>query len=173
MPGDVQLELARHEDSKAIIELHVVSWRSAYRGIVSDQFLNAEIEPIAQAFRREMECDPTGQRRAWVARSGDNVIAFADTGPCRDPGVAADHAELFTLHVAPNERGRGVGRGILARAVDDLKARGWRLVTAWVLQESWNARRFYETCGWKWDGETLTEQIGSAKFHEVRYALVL
>jgi hypothetical protein len=46
-------------------------------------------------------------------------------------------------------------------------------VSAWVLSGNRNARHFYEAQGWKWDGQTLTERIGSATLIEVRYALHL
>jgi ribosomal protein S18 acetylase RimI-like enzyme len=134
-------------------------------------FLEAEIEPLARAFRKEMDTDPSGERRSWVCRRGAEVIGFADTGPCRDADAVAGQAELYTLHVSRSQQRAGVGSALLATAIDDLRQRGWRLVTAWVLRENHSARRFYETQGWRWDGHTLTERIGSATLHEVRYAL--
>jgi len=53
-----------------------------------------------------------------LARSGDALVGFALTR------AVADDAELLLIAVLPDQRGRGVGRALLRRAIDDAAARG-------------------------------------------------
>ena len=39
----VQIRFARLEDAQAIAELHAESWRYAYRGALSDEYLSVDI----------------------------------------------------------------------------------------------------------------------------------
>ncbi|MBI4219313.1 MAG: GNAT family N-acetyltransferase [Chloroflexi bacterium] len=173
MPASVRIERAAAGDLSAVLDLHVLSWRTAYAGMVGDEFLKNEIGPYFEKAWRDQLAAPHEEYRLWVARRNGQVIAFADTGPCRDKGVRPGDAELYTIHVSPDALGQGIGRALLSHVADDLRARGWRHVTAWVLEGNTRARRFYEACGWRWDGGTLTEKFGSATLHEVRYALAL
>lgn len=53
-----------------------------------------------------------------LARLDDRLVGFALTR------AAADDAELLLIAVLPDERGRGVGRALLRRAIDDAATRG-------------------------------------------------
>jgi ribosomal protein S18 acetylase RimI-like enzyme len=54
-------------------------------------------------------------------------------------------------------------------AVGDLRSRGFRTATLWVLESNDRARRFYELAGWKPDGTTASERIDCALLPTVRY----
>ena len=49
--------------------------------------------------------------RYWLAREGDEVL-----GSVALWRIAADHAEIKTMHVLPEARGRGVGVALLRQA---------------------------------------------------------
>lgn len=53
-----------------------------------------------------------------LARTGETLVGFALTR------AVADDAELLLIAVLPDQRGRGVGRALLRRAIDDAAARG-------------------------------------------------
>jgi GNAT superfamily N-acetyltransferase len=134
---DVRIERATESDFESLLDLHVLSWRTAYAGMFSGTFLATEIGPLFRAWRGESLPALEGGR-TWVARSCGEIVGFADTGPGRDPDAGPSCAELYTLHVAPVFRGRGMGAKLLRRALDDLRERGYEAVTAWVLEP--NAR---------------------------------
>ena len=130
------------------------------------------VEPIFRAWRRDDLPSVRGSH-TWVARSDEGaIVGFADAGPSRDTDSELSCAELYTLHVAPGLRGTGAGSALLSSVIDGLRRGGFLKVTAWVLESNEKARRFYEKRGWRWDGQTLSEQIGSARLSEVRYASV-
>jgi ribosomal protein S18 acetylase RimI-like enzyme len=57
--------------------------------------------------------------------------------------------------------------------VEDLRGRGFRTATLWVLESNDRTRRFYEKAGWKPDGATTTERIDCLNYPTVRYRLEL
>jgi ribosomal protein S18 acetylase RimI-like enzyme len=54
--------------------------------------------------------------------------------------------------VDPDAQGRGIGRALMADALETLAARGWRHAVLWVLADNAHARRFYERGGWVDEG---------------------
>jgi ribosomal protein S18 acetylase RimI-like enzyme len=73
-----------------------------------------------------------------------------------DPSVGEIHA----IHVALEERGRGVGWRLLDAAVDALRDQGVRRAILWVVEDNVTARAFYERQGWAWDGTRLERPLG-------------
>jgi hypothetical protein len=74
----VRIRTAGPDDALAIARVHVETWRSAYRGIVSDTYL-ASLSPVDRArVWRDLVADPTGARFVLVAHDEvDDVIGFA------------------------------------------------------------------------------------------------
>lgn len=136
----------RPDDGPVLADLHVASWRSAYRGILSDAFLANEVE---------------GERRAvWTARMTDwdparsfAEIAEIDGRPsgfvCVMRDMAPEHGALLdNLHVLPGHRGSGMGRRLLADAarwVADRFPGTPMYLTVYFANE--NARAFYARMG--------------------------
>jgi GNAT superfamily N-acetyltransferase len=54
-------------------------------------------------------------------------------------------------------------------AVAELRDRGFREATLWVIEANPRARRFYEREGWHPDGVERREEIGEVEVTEVRY----
>ena len=84
--------------------------------------------------------------------------------------LAADAEAVGRIHV---ESWNVAYRGIMP---DDVIARtdlasGFRDVTLWVLEENWNARRFYEKYGFHLDGGT--RRYPKTQVPEVRYRIRL
>jgi hypothetical protein len=94
-------------------------------------------------------------------------------------GVGADASvgEIHAIHVASEERGRGVGWRLLDAAAEALRTHGVRRAILWVVEDNSTARAFYERQGWAWDGTVLARPLGGfpefPSVVEVRYGLEL
>jgi L-amino acid N-acyltransferase YncA len=109
-----------------------------------------------------------------VVEDEGRVVGFAFTGPTRD--ASADRAttgEVSAIYLEPEVVGRGLGRALMARALDDLRVMGYRRACLWVLAENRVARRFYEAAGFRSDGGEQTEEMDGFVLHEVRYVMDL
>jgi ribosomal protein S18 acetylase RimI-like enzyme len=175
MTGDRQVRQARDEDVPALVRLHVRAWQWTYRGHIPDWYLDGLSQTITQreAWRRAKLQRPDPHERTWIVTVEGQVAGFTDTGPSRDADAAPGVAEVYSIHVDPAFVRQGLGRLLLATAVDDLRERGYHRATLWVLETNERARRFYEAIGWAPDGTTKIDEERGFTLHEVRYAIDL
>jgi GNAT superfamily N-acetyltransferase len=120
---------------------------------------------------------------AWGAFLGAERIEAANRGrrhpadlvAVDDDGVAgfvawdAETGEITRLYVHPRAWGRGAGTALLDRAEDALRAAG--RTRAWLNTEERNVggRRFYESRGWRADGEVRVREWHGVQLREPRY----
>ncbi|MCR6484841.1 GNAT family N-acetyltransferase [Amycolatopsis sp. OK19-0408] len=142
-------------DAGAIGEVHVRSWQAAYAGLIPADFL-ARLSAEARAASWARRIGDGGP--VLVAEENGIVVGFAAYGP----------AQLFALYVLPEHWGRGVGRALHDRVVEDLSGDSAIL---WVLATNERAKAFYVRQGWVADGASQTETIdeGRVTLEELRF----
>jgi ribosomal protein S18 acetylase RimI-like enzyme len=123
---------------------------------------------------RLLGSQPTNRGALLAIRSRAIVgLVEWELGVDGDPGLGEIHA----IHVAPVERGRGVGWRLLNASVAALRAQGLRQAILWVVEDNSPARAFYERQGLAWDGTRLERPLGGFPDFpcviEVRYVLDL
>jgi GNAT superfamily N-acetyltransferase len=137
---------ARTEDVAAIAALHTESWRSAYRGLVPDEFLDGPLDEERLRAWQERFASPHPERRLVLAAESDaGLLGFS----CVLADADLAHGPLVdNLHVKPALRGHGIG----ARLLRD--SRAWARTIApdapmhlWVMENNTAARRFYRAQG--------------------------
>lgn len=162
-------------DARGIASVHLRAWQWAYRGQIPDAYLDSLTQQLDQrtAWWHGLLSQPPPEHRTWVAERDGCVLGFADTGPCRDADATSGVAELNAIYLDPAVVGTGVGRALMIHVVQDLKARGFRAATLWVLATNQRARRFYEIGGWQLDGTEKTEHGQNFTLHEFRYTIDL
>ncbi|WP_398484512.1 ribosomal protein S18-alanine N-acetyltransferase [Tardiphaga sp.] len=74
-------------------------------------------------------------------RQGRNIIGFAASR------IAADEAEILSIAVAPEQRGRGLSRTLFMTHLGHLAGRGVRTVFLEVEENNMPARRLYDRTG--------------------------
>ena len=137
------LREAEPGDAEAIAGLHAKSWRSVYRGILSDDYLDGDIE--------------ADRLRFWTAflprkHDGDLVLIAEDSEGLQGFIAITDEEEGYdavieNLHVEPQTRGGGLGRRLIAEAARRLKASGARSACLWVFDGNAAALAFYQRLG--------------------------
>jgi ribosomal protein S18 acetylase RimI-like enzyme len=103
--------------------------------------------------------------RLTVAEDFERIVGFSYVGPSETAGAA----ELYAIHVDPVVVGTGVGRLLMAGALERLAEVGGERAVLWVLEDNERARRFYDRGGWSADGETRVEPIGGEPVKMLRY----
>jgi L-amino acid N-acyltransferase YncA len=156
-------------DAREIAEVHVASWRWAYRGIVADATLEGlSVDAREEMWRSWFDSDET-RASLFVAVDRGTVVGFASGGEARDEDAAPDTAEVRTIYLLEAAAGSGVGRALLAALTDGLRAHGYQRATLWVLEGNERTRRFYEAAGWRRDGAREGYEIGGTSYPVVRY----
>lgn len=148
------LVAAGAEDAPAIAALHVTSWRSAYKGLVPDEFLAGPVEDDRRMLWESRLSMPDASQLVLKAVDGRGTMAgftcvLRDADPAWGP-------LLDNLHVTPDLRGRGIGAILLSAS------RRWSSEVSpglpmhlWVIEGNTRARRFYDREG----GEVVERQL--------------
>jgi ribosomal protein S18 acetylase RimI-like enzyme len=161
------------EDARAIAEIHVRSWQATYRGLLSDEYLDGlTVEDRVEQHRLSLE-EPRAGWTTWVVDEGAGPVGFAITGPSEDADAGERTAELYAIYLDPERLGTGTGRRLFEHAVGDLRSRGFRAATLWVLETNERARGFYEAAGWAHDGTVTSERVDCEMRPTVRYRVEL
>ncbi len=139
---------ATPDDARAITELHIRSWRAAYKGLFSDERLaglNVERGTASRAeFLRNM---PTPRHRSWLLEEGDSLVGFATAGPSRDEDIDEDTLELYAVYVEPGRIGSGLGKRLMDHVLEHAREAGYAALMLWVLVGNERANHFYEQAG--------------------------
>ncbi|MFK8906434.1 GNAT family N-acetyltransferase [Streptomyces sp. YS-3] len=158
-------------DCEAVATARVSGWRTAYRGLVPQTYLDAlSVERDAER-RREQLARGTGPVVRLVAERAGEVIGWGCCGPYReDGGATAPDGEVYALYVHPDHWSTGAGRLILAELTARAAADGYPRLLLWVLKANGRARRFYERAGFAPDGAEEDFVADGVAVPEVRYA---
>jgi GNAT superfamily N-acetyltransferase len=121
---------------------------------------------------------PPGRWRALLAdpavsmlvaeQDEGELLGFTACGESRDPDAGPQTGEIRTLFVAAGRWRGGVGRALMAAALDDLGRRGYGEATVWSFAANDRANAFYEARGFRPDGATRTEAVW-ADIPEIRF----
>jgi ribosomal protein S18 acetylase RimI-like enzyme len=167
--GLVHIRRAREEDARGMAEVHVRTWRHAYRNLLPAEVLHGlDVDARENWWKTEIHVVPES-RRPWIAESGDEVGGFVSVGPSRDALASPTTGEVYALYVDPECWDRGVGRNLLAHGQKDLVEHGYSDATLWVLVDNQRACAFYEAAGWRADGSERIEHVGQHQMTEIRY----
>lgn len=164
----MRIREAQESDADDIARLHAASWRTAYRGALSDAYLDGPIEAErAQLWRGRIE-QPTGNQYVVVAESAGHMVGFACAYGAEDKrwGTFLDN-----LHVTPDLKRRGIGAQLMdAVAAWSGKFYPGQGIYLWVLGSNLAAQRFYARLGGENAGtDWWTPPDGSA-LPKIRYA---
>ena len=98
-----------------------------------------------------------------VAMEGDEVVGFVVPAGC----------EIALIYTHPRMWGSGAGRALLAAGEAALRAAGCTEATLWTEERNERPRRFYESAGWRADGEAKERVWNGAPLRELRYRKAL
>ncbi len=143
----ISLRPARPGDAAAIAKVHVETWRAAYAGIVPDTYLVSMTESKQALMWNNMIRRAAAPEAVLAAEStdvpGGRIVGFGSCGGARGQSGGG---EIFTLYVAPDWQGQGIGRLLLEALFVQLHGSGLNQAVIWVLSGN-PARFFYEALG--------------------------
>jgi GNAT superfamily N-acetyltransferase len=120
--------------------------------------------------RRARPRSAAGQRD-FVAELDGDVVGFASVGRSRDD-EAENEGELYAIYLQQSCWDRGIGRALLERAEESMRAFGFERAILWVMEGNERGECFYRAAGWKRDGRKL-ETFQGAEVAELRYRKAL
>jgi GNAT superfamily N-acetyltransferase len=158
---------AQTEDANEIAGVHVRSWQVAYRGLMSDAYLDG-LRPEDRVAHYTLDSTEPGRPATIVAIAGSTIRGFATIGASRSDR-SGDEGELYALYVDPTHWGHGVGRLLMEEARARLSGQGYGEAILWVLVRNQHAIRFYDADGWQPDGHRRQEEVYGVLANMIRF----
>ena len=153
------------DDAPAIARVHVDSWRTAYKGIVSDRFLaDISYKQREQSARQRLN---NLDVYTYVAEDEQGrIVGFIAGGLNRDASEEYI-SELYAIYLLKEVQGQGIGKKLTQVLVERLIQEHYYSMLVWVLADN-PSRRFYEALG----GQCVSTkhiEIGGIMLEEVSY----
>jgi GNAT superfamily N-acetyltransferase len=167
----MDIRFARMQDVPQIAAVHVRSWQAAYRGLLPQAYLDG-LDPgqRIRQWERSVSAADRSYGETLVADAAGRLSGFVSYGPARDDDADARRAgEIYAIYLLPDAWDTGIGRQLMAAALDRLGKAGFDQVILWVLDSNTRARRFYEAGGWRPDEAAKQDDSFGVPMTEVRY----
>lgn len=140
------IRYATPADAAAIARIQVDTWRTTYRGIVPDSYLDRMDYDLQSQRIDGFFGDTNPGTFGFVAETPDNgLIGFAFGGPERS-GDLIYRGEMSAIYVLADYQSRGAGRRLTAAVAERLLEMGLPSMLVWVLSQN-RFRGFYEALG--------------------------
>ena len=160
----IAIRRARPADAPAIAAVRIDSWRSTYRGIMPDAYLDGmQVEASTALWDRVLTAGPN-TTCVFVVEHGSDVVGFSCGNRLAPPKHGFD-SELAAVYLRSEFQGAGLGRQLVGAVAEAQRAAGATSLVAWVIAGNKRARTFYEELGgelvveqpFQWDGMDLAE----------------
>ena len=155
-------------DLEAVAALHCASWRSAYRGILTDDYLDGDLLTDRLEVWHLKLSMMTDRQFGWLARHDGEPVGFAFASLDDDPtwGSLVDN-----LHLLPSHQGAGIGRGLLTAVAHVAHERAKHPgLFLWCYEQNTRARAFYEHLGAEAVEQIMYAAPDGQSYPEWRYA---
>ncbi|WP_293780592.1 GNAT family N-acetyltransferase [uncultured Oxalicibacterium sp.] len=161
---EITFRRATPDDAAAIAALRVDSWRTTYRGVMPEAYLDGmKTEDSVGMWSQVLQAD-VPSIAVFVAMADDELVGFASGMLLMPPKHEID-AELTAIYLKPIAQRGGVGRRLLALVAEAMQQQGAHGLLVWVIADNKPARQFYEELGgallveqpFTWDGLDLME----------------
>ncbi|MET0682640.1 MAG: GNAT family N-acetyltransferase, partial [Casimicrobiaceae bacterium] len=148
----VLIRRATAGDAPAIARVRVDSWRSTYRGMIPDAYLDGmKVEASTALWDRVLTAGPN-TTCVFVAEHGRDIVGFSAGNRLREPKHGFD-AELAAVYLRREFQRVGLGRRLVGAVAETQRALAVAGLLTWVIAGNKPARAFYEGLG----GELIVE----------------
>ena len=162
----IKIRDVKKEDLKAVAEIAVNGWKTAYRGIISDEYLdNLTIDENYKKILRNYT--ENGFVVAVLNKKVVGICRYRKGNAYKDehPNV---ECEIVALYVKPEYKNNGIGKKIVNYVINQFKQNGYTQMIIWCLKDNYPSRAFYEKMGGIYCGENRIER-GNKEYKEAGY----
>jgi GNAT superfamily N-acetyltransferase len=176
------IRIATLEDIPKISFIHARTWKKAYKGYISQEYLDNITDdrwvlPFTKALSENIheaaiistdDGKDTGCITYGKARIGASCLGNDSCGNCCDTC-----GEIYSLYVLPEYWSTQQGYRLTNFALNRLHLKGMRQCYIWVLKDNVRAKRFYERYGFKNLNVTANFLLNELKLTEEKYFIRL
>lgn len=161
-------------DAPKIAIINVESWKTTYKGIISEDFLQNLSYKNSKVQWKERLVEKNEKYFTYVAESNSGIIVgFALGGleqfdrESKGFKEAIYKGELMAIYILKEYQRKGIGRKLVLKIIKHLVENSINSMVVWILKNN-PSFEFYKALGAKYIGERFIE-IGGIKYIECAY----
>lgn len=162
----ISIRLATVEDATIISNIHALTWKSSYIGMIPQKYLDdLKIDHWVDGFNKFLKDDSMKVQILYVKYLPVGVITY---GKSREDTLT-DCVEIVSFYILKEHQNRGYGKKLLNVALDDSKALGFKSCYLWVINNNESSKRFYEKNGFSLTSDNCSCKIYDRDIINLRY----
>jgi len=162
---NLEIRKASKEDIIDVSRVYVDSWRTTYRGLIPDEYLDQLSYQDAEK-RWEDFLNKENSSFIYIAiNSTGKIIGFASGKSIDDKCYAG---ELYSLYLFQECRGLGVGKKLITFVAKHFKEKGIDSMMVWVMLKNKSGLGFYKHLGGK-EYIRRTSSFGGTIVEDIAY----
>ena len=147
------IRYAKKADADAIALINSQSFKTAFSGIIPDDFLEEKFsyERLRDRLSQEICEDIAVNSIMFLEDKPVGMMTFGN------PVVEEDDTltiEIMRIYLLPEHWGERLGKEFMEWGLKELHKMGYKKVNLWVIEENSRARGFYKKMGFKHEGVT-------------------
>lgn len=160
----MNIRRANENDFKQIAKVHVDTWRTAYNGLIDDDYL----KNLSYSKKENMWAQILKENNEYiyVAEANGHVVGFATCGKERGNSNII-MGEIYAIYILKEFERKGYGKRLVSACAEKLSSMEAESLIIWMLDGN-TAGRFYEALGGKRTREAHIN-IGGANRKIVAY----
>ncbi|WP_034439925.1 GNAT family N-acetyltransferase [Clostridium ihumii] len=155
-------------DAKEIAKVHVDTWKSAYKDIICNEYLERLSYENREKSWKSMLDNDMGLRIIYVAEEENETIVGFISGGYEKKDTEIKNAEIYGFYVLKDYQNNGIGKMLFKKILESFNKLNLQSVSLWALNDNYGGRKFYESNG----GIKVNEKeitIGNEKLKEIQY----
>ena len=165
--NNVIIRPAKLKDIEKMASVHVSAWKTAYRNIFPQDFLdNLSTDLWTKRFN-----DMIVNKRsfAFIAELDEKIVGDIIFGKSRDINFDT-FGEIYAINILPDYQKQNIGKTLILKALSELQYKHYyKSVFLKVVDKNENARKFYEYIGFKDTNIIIKDKIEDFYFNEMVY----
>jgi len=148
LPG-MEFKPAALSDIPEIADLFLRCWHVSYADVLSLEARDSmNLESATELWSKAMSTNL--ERKTFLALENEELIGVFRVGG--DPQFS-QRGHLFSLYVSPSSTGKGYGKLLLERAMEEISSDGFGEMSLWVFNDNTIAKSLYLKYGFAATGE--------------------
>ena len=165
--NSVIIRPAELKDVEKMASVHVSAWKSAYKNIFPQNFLNNLSTDVW--IKRFNDMIVNKRSFAFVAEFEKKIVGDIILGKSRDKNFDT-LGEIYAINVLPDYQKQNIGKTLILKALSELQYKHcYKSVFLKVVDKNENARKFYEHMGFKDTNIIIKDKIEDFYFNEIVY----
>ena len=163
---NVVIRNVKRDDILSIVDIQINGWKTAYKGIIDDNFLNA----MSKTGKIETRKKDYMKNGFIVAEINKEVVGFCRYIDSNDftKDIPEIDCELLSIYVKPELKYNGIGTKLFQFVVNEFKKKNKTKMIVWCFKDNEASKKFYTKMGGKILKEKLI-RIGEKDYYEVGF----